>query len=675
MGKITDTFGLLVRTLRRFISLSFILAAMILLVRLYELVITYNFYNYPPGSFSSLLIGIKYDIIMYLRISAVLMIPFLLLGLFSQKAARVFFISASIFLVLGDMLLLKYFSTAGVPLGSDLFAYSIEEINQTVQSSGEMNVWPFVFMALFLVYMVRVFIKHVYFKLKPWMLLIISAAMFASFAPIDFLKPQPSDFENEFSLFAATNKLNFFSESVLTRYVFNEQQSQQTYTFKTQVTTADGSFTYLDEDYPFLHNETTPDVLGKYFEPLETKPNIVFIIVESLGRAYSGEGAYLGSFTPFLDSLMDKSLYWENNLSTSGRTFEVLPSTLASVPFGDRGFTELAEDMPDHLSLISILKTQANYTSSFTYGGEAHFDNMDIFLNRQGIDKIIDNTNFGAGYKKMPPSATSGFSWGFGDKEIFRRYIDEIKADNTASPRMDVILTLAIHSPFVVANQDYYISKFNERLDKLALSEKTKNFNRNYQQQFSTVLYFDDALRYFFSEFKKLPSFNNTIFVITGDHRMPEVPISTQLDRFHVPLVIYSPMIKEPAKFSSLVTHFDITPSLLAMLDADSIISRPKAAAWIGHGLDDEEDFRVANAYPLMRNKNEILDYIDDERMLANKVIYQVYENMNIETVDEPDKEKELEAKLNNFLLKNKHACKNNKLIPDSLKVYTYKGQ
>ena len=675
MGKITDTFGLLVRTLRRFISLSFILAAMILLVRLYELVITYNFYSYPPGSFSSLLIGIKYDIIMYLRISAVLMIPFLLLGLFSQKAARVFFISASIFLVLGDMLLLKYFSTAGVPLGSDLFAYSIEEINQTVQSSGEMNVWPFVFMALFLVYMVRVFIKHVYFKLKPWILLIISAAMFASFAPIDFLKPQPSDFENEFSLFAATNKLNFFSESVLTRYVFNEQQSQQTYTFKTQVTTADGSFTYLDEDYPFLHNETTPDVLGKYFEPLETKPNIVFIIVESLGRAYSGEGAYLGSFTPFLDSLMDKSLYWENNLSTSGRTFEVLPSTLASVPFGDRGFTELAEDMPDHLSLISILKTQANYTSSFTYGGEAHFDNMDIFLNRQGIDKIIDNTNFGAGYKKMPPSATSGFSWGFGDKEIFRRYIDEIKADNTANPRMDVILTLAIHSPFVVANQDYYISKFNERLEKLELSEKTKNFNRNYQQQFSTVLYFDDALRYFFSEFKKLPSFNNTIFVITGDHRMPEVPISTQLDRFHVPLVIYSPMIKKPAKFSSLVTHFDITPSLLAMLDADSIISRPKAAAWIGHGLDDKEDFRVANAYPLMRNKNEILDYIDDERMLANKVIYQVYENMNIETVDEPDKEKELEAKLNNFLLKNKHACKNNKLIPDSLKVYTYKGQ
>ena len=451
MGKINDT-NLVVRTLRRFISLSFILAVMILLVRLYEMVITSNYYNYPPGSFASLLIGIKYDLILYLRVSAILMIPYLLLGLISQKIARTFFIVVSVILVLGDMLLLKYFSNAGVPLGSDLFAYSMEEINQTVQSSGEMSIWPFLFMILFLVYMVRIFVKHVYFKLKPWMLYVIGIIMFASLIPLKIFNPQPANYTNEFALFAATNKLNFFSESVLKKYVFNEKLNNQTYTFKTVTSTADGSFTYISEEYPFLHNETTPNVLGEYFEMGETKPNIVFIIVESLGRAYSGEGAYLGSFTPFLDSLMDNSLYWENNLSTSGRTFEVLPSTLASVPFGERGFTDLGEKMPDHISLISLLKTEAGYTSSFTYGGEAHFDNMDIFLNRQGIDKIIDNTKYGDEYERMPASA-SGFSWGFGDKELFRRYIDEIKSD-TASPRMDVILTLSMHSPFAVSNQE-----------------------------------------------------------------------------------------------------------------------------------------------------------------------------------------------------------------------------
>ena len=32
-----------------------------------------------------------------------------------------------------------------------------------------------------------------------------------------------------------------------------------------------------------------------------------------------------------------------------------------------------------------------------------------------------------------------------------------------------------------------------------------------------------------------------------------------------------------------------------------------------------------------MRNKNEILDFIDEDLMLANGVIYEVHENMDIE--------------------------------------------
>jgi len=130
-------------------------------------------------------------------------------------------------------------------------------------------------------------------------------------------------------------------------------------------------------------------------------------------------------------------------------------------------------------------------------------------------------------------------------------------------------------------------------------------------------------------------------------------------------------MLKESQKFSSIVTHFDITPSLVALLDADSVITRPKVASWIGHGLDGEKDFRNLRAYPLMRNKNEILDFIDDEQMLANNLIYRVYDNMDIEPIKEPEKEADLKAQLNNFILQNNYACENNKLIPDSLLKYT----
>ena len=670
MGKFNESAILFSRSLRRYISLGFILAAMILIVRLYELIIISVFFGYPDGSLIYLLAGLKFDVIIYLRISAILLLPYLLLAHFNPKLAKNFFVVFSVLLVLIDMLLLKYFSVSKVPLGADLFGYSITEIKHTVQSSGNFNIFPFVAMGLFLAYMIRIFHKHVYYKVKPWFIGVMIILMITSFLPLKWLKAKPSFYNNEFSMFIASNKLNFFGESVANRYLFNEQPADYAYSFPPQISSnTENEFNYIDSKYPFLHNETTPDVLGEYFELNENPPNIVIIIVESLGRAYSGNGAYLGSFTPFTDSLMEKSLYWENCLSTSGRTFQALPSLLASAPFGDHGFAELEENMPDHISLISLLKKEAGYFSTFTYGGEAEFDKMSIFLKRQGIDKIIDSPAFGAGYEKLP-ATKNGFSWGFGDREIFRRYLQELNSGNE-NPRLDVLLTVAMHDPFNIPDQDSYILKYKNRMEKLNLTEKTQSFNNTYEKQISTIIYFDESFRFFFNEFRKLPSFANTIFVITGDHRMPEIPISTQLDRFHVPLIIYSPMLKKPEKFSSIVSHFDVTPSLLAMLNNKNIISRPKVAAWIGHGLDNQADFRCLNAYPMMRNKNEILDFVDEEKMLSNDIIYKIYGNMDIEPIQDESQGQVLKARLNDFIKKNQYACFNNKLIPDSLIKYT----
>ena len=662
MANFKESIQLVGRSLRRFLSLSFILASMILMVRFYELVIISNFSNYPPGSFSIMLKGLKYDLVLYLQISAVLLVPFLFIAYFSQKIARYFFTLASILLILGDILLVKYFATARVPLGADLLGYSISEIRHTLSASGEMSILPFVAIFLYLFLMSRVMVKHVYFKLKPWLMTVLTVLMFCSLLPIKQLSPDPSKFDDEFSLFAANNKLGFFAQSMSEHYLNQGSLNDKAFTFNTVAS---------NPEYPFLHQETTPDVLGKYFNLGKTPPNIVLVIVESLGRAYSGQDAYLGSFTPFLDSLMQKSLYWENCLSTSGRTFQVLPTTLASLPFGDHGFAELEDKMPDHLSLISILKKQARYSSSFVYGGEAEFDKMDAFLNRQGIDQIIDSRKFGSDYTKLPASA-SGFSWGFGDREIFSRYLEDLKA-KPDTPRMDVMLTVAMHSPFIVTNQEYYNRRFEERLNGLKLSEKIKSFDHQYVKELASVLYFDESIRYFFGEFSKMKEFANTIFIITGDHRMPEIPISTQIDRFHVPLVIYSPMLKKAEKFSSVVTHFDITPSLIAMLNTAKYIKRPTVAAWIGHGLDNSVDFRSLQTYPLMRNKNEILDLLGADQFLSNQTAYQISPDLNIEPQENSSRQKQMKDELDNFLRKNNYACKNNKLIPDSLKTYNLK--
>ncbi len=427
----------------------------------------------------------------------------------------------------------------------------------------------------------------------------------------------------------------------------------------------------MSSDYPFLHTETTPDLLAPFFKSDTQAPNIVVIIVESLGRAYSGKDAYLGSFIPFLDSLMTRSLYWENCLSTSGRTFSVIPSLTASLPFGEKGFADLGDKMPDHLSLISLLRKSAAYSSSFYYGGDPKFDDMELFLKHQGEVKIVGIRDFGPDYKQLPADQ-NGYSWGFGDRDIFRKYLSDLKA-NEKERRVDLMLTLAMHNPFMVPDQTHYNELVEKRMSTDKLSEEAKKYNRQYLPQFASILYFDDALRYFFQEFSKMKSFEHTIFVITGDHRMPEIPISTQLDRFHVPLVIYSPMLKQGVKFSSMVTHYDVTPSLLALFKNRLNLTLPTLTSWIGHGLDTQISFRNLNSYPLKRNTGELTDYLSGTHFLSGTTLYKISPDLNIEPENNPELNDQLQKQFSNYKAKNNFATRGNQVIPDSLKKYIRK--
>lgn len=650
---------------RRFLSMSLILGAFLLAVRLYDMVVMAHISGYPPGSWISQFYGFGYDFLLFLRISLWMIVPLVAIGYYSRLGQKIVFTLIATVVILSELALLQYFAVARVPLGADVLAYSWSEMMQTIGASGQMsilNMLPFVLFALavpFALFLIKTITLGNGIKRTLTTLIILSLFLGG------LTNPYPQDYDNEFQLFVASNKLSFFKESVDN---YHDRKADLEDNLDEPIALqGNGAFEYLNAEYPLLHTENTPDALGPYFNKGKTPPSILFILVESLGRAYSGQGAYLGSFTPYLDSLMQKSLYWENNLSTSGRTFQVLPSVLGSLPFGENGFNDL-KNMPDHLTLISLLKKQAGYRSSFIYGGEAPFDNMEAFMDRQGVDRIIDQSDFGEAYKRMPASG-NGFSWGYGDAEIFRKYLDVLQAADS-TPRIDVMLTLAMHDPFILPNQEEYNRKALNRMEDLKLNAKQKAFNKHYLPQFASVMYFDDALRSFINGLSKQKGFENTIIVITGDHRMPEIPISTQIDRFHVPLVIYSPLLKKAQKFSSVVSHFDITPSLLSFLQHNYGICQPSVSAWIGHGLDTETSFRSTQSYPMMRNKNEFMDFIDGADFLAGETVYSISENMGIEPQSSDGILKDqLRDKFNSFRKANLYVTRNNKLIPDSIKI------
>jgi len=552
-------------------------------------------------------------------------------------------------------------------LGTDLFGYTFDEVVKIVSASGGFSVVSILLIVTCIALMVTLLTFSKLVKIHGLIAFLFVLISFTSLAFRKHTQPEPDKYNSELSYNLVTNKAYHLFSSTYMFYEPDEATETSLYSYFYIGLSANGkSFEYISNEFPFLRKDNTPDILGKYFNVGTEKPNLVFIIVESLGRAYSGDGAYLKSFTPYLDSLETKSLYWENVLSTAGRTFEVLPSIFGSMPYGKSGFAELGADMPDGMSLISLLK-ERGYVSRFFYGGDATFDNMKIFLNRQHLDYLIEEKDFGPEYKKMPPLKLGGFTWGYGEKDIFRKGFDVLSKVGD-QPRLDIYLTLAMHDPYSVPDQNYYNGKFEDQLNTFNFSEVQKAEYRKFMPNYASILYFNDAIREFFETYQKRNDYKNTIFFITGDHRMSSPPIATQIDRFHVPLIIFSPMLKSSAKFSSVVSHLDFTPSVIAFLKKSYGMSFPSVVPWLGQGLDSIKAFQSTMSVPFIRTKNEIIDYIDRDYFIVNNQLFMVSENLGINQINDEKKLTEIQRKFEKFKADNLKATLNNALIPDSLK-------
>ena len=648
-----------------FIKKSLVFILLLILARFVEIVWVSNF-NLSSDGIGFQLYGLLYDILFAFQLTGYFFLPYLALSFLNRKFANSFYIVLTSLLIIIYLSLIAYFKNTAILLGSDFFAYNTHDLIHIVEAGNIPVFWYsvcFILLFAFIVVIYRLFSKV---KLNTTFQ---SVCFFLVFLSLFFtgVKLDASHFHNEYDSFLSENKLNFFITSDL-NYYQNKVRVENTKNQVLESVTNDSSIVehkLLDQEYSFYHKDETPDVLGNFLNVnAAVKPNIVFIIVESLGTAYSGPANYLGSFTPFLDSLGAKSLYFKDFISSAGRTFEVLPTMLGSLPYGETGFSDL-KNPPNHLSLPRLLKKNG-YSTSFFYGGETRFDNMDAFLKRQKVDNIVDGPRFDKGLARMP-SSNNGFSWGFGDQELFTEYLSYSANRKTATPEFDILLTLSMHSPFLINNQSFFANKVEERMSELKLTKDQRDFVKNYKVQFTTIMYFDASIRNLFKELSKRPSFKNTIFVITADHRMPEIPISTQVDRFHVPLIIYSPMLKRAKTIEAVSSQFDITPTFVALLRNSYQLKFPATCHWLGFELDTAATFRSRHAYPIMRNKNEMVDFLAGNNFLSMNKAYKINKAFDMIPNDNPDMTKDLKNRLFRFEQMNVLVCQKNKLLPDSI--------
>lgn len=323
-------------------------------------------------------------VLRYLPGLFLLSLPFVLLR--SQRARLLWVGLLWSLLLLLQGALAQYFLVARVPLGADLFAYSAQEIRETLAPGSGAGVGG---IAALLMPLLVLWPLLAWLSRRPALIpsRFTAVGVFAIAVLTLALAPsrlrQRAETEDAYNL--ALAKAAYFLDDSLAYAMRGHRVAAQPAGASAAAAASTDAFQYLDARYPFLRVEQTPDVLGSHFAiDVRNPPNLVFIIVEGLGRSFSGPDAALGSFTPFLDSLAARSLYWDNFLAVQGRTFAMLPSLFGSLPFGDNGFSALGGRMPQHDTLLSVLHGQG-YHLKFYGGFDLDFDNERQFMRRQGV--------------------------------------------------------------------------------------------------------------------------------------------------------------------------------------------------------------------------------------------------------------------------------------------------
>ncbi|CAM1351635.1 sulfatase-like hydrolase/transferase [Tenacibaculum ascidiaceicola] len=571
-------------------------------------------------------------------IIGVLFLPiYYLVGLGNKKIAEITAIALGVLLVIGEFSLVKYSTTTLLNLGADLLGYSYDDIYKTIESSESFSVVNYLlFLVIPLLFLVVVYLfkKKIPEKLflKTALGLLIVAALLRLFSL-------------EFNEAKYQNKISFLATDIL-KFKLDEAQ---TYSYQP------GEI----KEYPFLKlSEETKDVLGAFFNKKLQKPNIVIIIMEGLGSEFVDGNSYSG-FTPYLDNLITQSLYWENFVSNTGRTFGVLPSLLGSLPFGDTGFLEIPKT-PSHLSLFNILKANG-YTTSYYTGTQSSFDKIINFLEYNNVDFIVDENKYGPSYVKT--GGVDGFSWGYSDAEMFKKVLSTIK--NKKQPRLDVIATLSNHEPFVFPEKETYKKKVDSILNTSRVFGVSKREIENKKDIYATLLYSDNSLKNFMESYKERADFDNTIFVITGDHRLIPVEQKDKLCRFHVPLLIYSSMLKKAERFKSVSSHLDVVPSLYSFLTNNYMLEPLKETAWVGIGLDTTKRFRNIHQIGLMRYKGGLKDFIDGEYLLSDGDLYKIDEAFDTHKINDGKILTEVKKSFEEFKAINKYVTQQDKIYPD----------
>lgn len=280
--------------------------------------------------------------------------------------------------------------------------------------------------------------------------------------------------------------------------------------------------------------------------------NVMVILMESMGKEYIGglnkEIEDFESYTPFLDSLLSKSLYAQFGLANGKRSVEAFPPTFAALPTfgGTFNDVECTMDSYQHFDTVTSglpasLKS-TGYSTIFYHGDLPDAFGLFPMLKKLGVEKQFTRIEHGNDNDLNQI-----------DVLFDAPFLESVASDmnQLEEPFLSIFFSLTNHYPYDIPKH------------------LTGRYKKGKLPIHTTAQYADESLKLFFEQIEESDWYENTLFVLVADHtNLSDRPeYDNVAGHCAIPIIFFDPKGRLSGAITDrVVSQADITPTLLYLL-------------------------------------------------------------------------------------------------------------
>lgn len=318
--------------------------------------------------------------------------------------------------------------------------------------------------------------------------------------------------------------------------------------------------------------------------------NVILFIMESIPADFFTEGSKFKVNMPFMDSLVNSGIYYDEAYSFGHNSNKGITSILGSLP-------TLTEIPLYHSAYASLPKTAIGeelktlgYRSAFFIGD--HYDDFGFAkcCNWLGIQNYFSRESI-PGYEKLSVN-----SMGIQDEHVL--------------DFMGNVLD-TMHQPFFAINYNTSTHYPNDIPKAFSAKQPAQNFT----PEMRSMAYYSECIRSFIKDAEEKTWYKNSLLIFCSDHWM--YPDVRHLDNdvresFHIPILIYDPTSRKGTRQKFPVSQFDVLPTILGVAGKENEINS------YGQSLFLQKESR--RPFVVCKENNELYQVIDSNRVFGFRV-------------------------------------------------------